>query len=61
MSAESSRAAAAARAGSPAAHTPIGDTRMSEPFDSLSVVCSPSKPRSVVSPMSIGRVCIQSR
>ena len=34
---------------------------MSEPFDSLSVVCRPSSPRSVVSPMSIGRVCIQSR
>ena len=39
MSVESSRAARAARAGSPAAQTPIGDTRISEPFDSLSVVC----------------------
>ena len=38
---------------------PIGETRISEPFDSLSVVCSPSSPRSVVAPTSIGRVCSQ--
>ncbi len=61
VSAESSRAARAARCGSPAAQMPIGETRISEPFDSLSVVCMPSRPRSVVAPTSTGRVCSHSR
>ena len=61
VSAESSRAVRAARCGSPAAQTPIGETRISEPFDSLSVVCMPSSPRSVVAPMSTGREVSHSR
>ena len=34
---------------------------MSEPFDSLSVVCRPSSPRSVVTPTSTGREVIHAR
>ena len=55
------RGAGRARAGSPAAHTPSGETRISEPFDSLSAVCMPRSPRSVVAPTSTGRVVIHSR
>ena len=58
---ESSRAVRAASAGSPAAQTPIGEQRMSEPFDSLSLVMRPRRPRSVVTPQSTGREVSQAR
>ena len=61
VSVESSRAVRAASAGSPAAQMPSGETRISEPFDSLPVVSRPSSPCSVVRPTSTGRVVSQSR
>ena len=61
VSAASARAALRGARRIAAAQMPTGETRISEPFDSLSLVCRPSSPRSVVAPMSSGRVVIHSR